>query len=278
VTLVPAAPPARARTVEPWEAAAILAGSLALLTASISAVDFLTIPLAVAAIGLAVAAPFLRSRPSKLGAFGPLAGAGVGAFVLLGAWLWPQWFGIAWVRGRADGPAADKPYFVPAGSASLTKPEPLGPDDWIDADQGAWRQGEVQVRVAAVQVVRGQPAGTSDSRTARSNLAVRMKVTNIGASGTVNFTGWGKSGAAKLRDGQTRDCPARGSATGPPSKGAAAPPASLGPRSFAEEVLLFEAPPATADELFLQLSLAPLGAEGSLRFKIGKTMFARKLP
>jgi hypothetical protein len=280
VTVVLPLPAPAAPRVEPWEAAALVGGGLALLTASIPAVSFLTIPLALAGLALAALAPLLRQRPSKLGAWSPVVGAALNLLVLLGAWLWPQLLGREWVRAQATGPEPTKAYFVPASGSHLTTLQPLGPDDWVDAQAGAWRRGDAQVRVVSVEFVPDKTADPAGKK-ASSILALRLKVSNVGRSHTFAFEGWG-GGRAVLRDKQGRDYTFRGAAAGPPAKGSGpsaplTPPARVAPGRFAEEVLLFEPTAgAAADELFLELALTPLDAEGLLKLRIARTQIARK--
>jgi hypothetical protein len=286
VTIVVPTAPTRAPTVEPWEATALLMGSLALVTATVKEMALLTIPLAVAGLVLAAATPLIRARPSKLGVFGPVAGGLLALGILLCIWVRPDVFGVAWVRGSAVGPEPEKAYFVPKGTVK-DKPQPLGPDDVVDAQLGAWRRGDLQVRVVSLEMMQAakpaQGTGPGASKTP-PQLAVRLKVTNIGGAKTIPFAGWGKSdstaaGAAViLRDGQSREYQLRGNPTTPvkpSSKGAASPPTSLGPRAFAEEVLLFDSSAQAAEELFLDLSQTPLGMEGRLKFKIARTTMVR---
>jgi hypothetical protein len=282
VNVVLATQTVRLPVVEPWEAAALLAGSLALVTASVRQLNSLTIPLAALGLLLAIAAPLIRAGPSKLGALGPAFGVIVSAAVLICIWVRPEIFGLEWIRGQALGPEQEKAYFVPAKKATTTKPQPLGPDDVVDAQQGAWRRSDVQVRVVSLEMMRDNaPAQGGKSPL---SLGIRLKVTNLGSSRTVRFDGWGKLGspdgtpAVILRDGQGREYQSRGAFTGPAnpsSKGAASPPASLKPRAFAEEVLLFEPPAQVAEEFFLDLSLAALETEGRLKFKIARAMMVR---
>ncbi len=74
------------------------------------------------------------------------------------AWFQPQWLGPRWVIDfDVTGPGPDQMLLIAPDSQTVVKE--LRDDDWVDAGQGAIRQGDVEIQIEGAHV-----AFTSGSR------------------------------------------------------------------------------------------------------------------
>jgi hypothetical protein len=102
-----------------------------------------------------------------------------------------------------------------------------------------------------------------------------MRIHNAGVSRTLKYTSWSEAGlaVASLQDNR-----GKGYSLRKPAVTAAIPghvsSATVAPGKFANDVLAFEAPDTEIDFLRLELPGAALGATGTFRFEIPRSMIS----
>jgi hypothetical protein len=250
-------------------------GGLAILLANSAALRLLTIPLAALGLLLGVAAAFVVGDRSARAYLAPAAAGTIGLAVLLLALAWPEFFGRAWFSG-GDDPSAELPVFIPRGLKPPVLPDEEG-SEWMDAAQGVWKQGDVQLRVLSVQVGRVPLKGAGANKVKpASSLVVRFRVRNQGAGRAFTYEGWAKDskGAAPtLKDDQENTYALRDFGAGVQVSGQVSR-AVLAPGSFVDDLLVFEPPEPGVEALFLELPAAALGGTGSFKLRMNRADFS----
>jgi hypothetical protein len=269
---VPAPP-----SFSPLGLAAFLVASLALLSISFPTIRLVTIPLSVLSLvlgiwGLSAQATGLRRLAL------PLVGSLVGFSVLVLTLLCPGWLGFVTSEAeeRAEQEALARTAAPLGGQGQL--PRQTDASEWVDASQEAVLQGDVRVRVssAVVQSVEVKDAkGTHPSK--EKYLFIGVRISNAGVERPIEFAGWNGEGpdaaqwAPRLEDPNGKEVrrydPGTHAekTTGPHRR-------TLLPWKFADDVLVFEAPPPDCAYLHLELPSAAFGAPGQLRLAIPARM------
>jgi len=195
----------------------------------------------------------------------PLSGALVSGLVLAFV-LVPGLSGV--LAGRAKTPAAGGMRVVPLVGHEL--PDDVATAEWVDASRAAIQQDQVGVQVTSVTLgpIETFTAPRKKTVTPEKYLVVRIRVQRV---------------AGKLRlKADDRDEPdpvfERPRAILTDEEGKIIKPAAIGiesdpgpSRGAAEEVFVFEAPPAAA-KLRLEIPATPWGGTGSFKFALPSTM------
>jgi hypothetical protein len=260
----PAVP--RKRPANLWGAFAFLCGSVAVLAVSVPPANVLVVPLS--ALGTLLGLIGLASLAWKSsGVHFPVAGLVVSVSVGVFALFWPGVLGLP-VHGPES--AANMPTVV-----SLRHPneKALAPREqaWADAGQQAVQQGDVRVRLESAVVKRVQLEHAGGKQlSSQKQLILRLRISNAGYSRILEYGGW-DAAAARLTDRSGKEYRAQTFGPGFRIVGQLNH-AALAPGKWAEEVLVFEAPPASAAALRLELSLTAFGGSGTLPLEIPRRL------
>jgi hypothetical protein len=275
-TMMPApAPLAPAMRRVPWNGFAVAAfflGGVALVSASVSWLQWLTFPLAGAGLlaGLIclLATPLETLRDVVL----LLVGETVSIAVILIALVWPALFGMdpRLTRETPAAPDANRQLLQPHAStaAASQKPQTLAANQWAAADKYDMDHGNVRLSIAAAVIRDEPPSSDRKDKRREKELSITVKLSHVGVKDAVAFHGWqtphaprltvaGHAVAFKRRHGE-------GQGGG----------RNLVPFQPIQEVLVFEAPPATEETLRLELPAAAFGGAGVVRFELPRSMLS----
>jgi hypothetical protein len=261
---------AQLRRLDPGTLAVFLLGSTALVLASVPGAAFLTRPLSALALLVALACaltPPLRQQANLL-----LLG-GLSVLCL-----------FTWIFMGPKPPPRDPPrptfVAVPLQNAGMVGFKPVKDDEWVDADLSALQRDDVRVRIRSVKT--GVVEMLQDKKPVFSpteHLQIRVQVSYEGAAHQpIPFATWadGPHAASKhpptLTDNlghpyaQTRFEPTltivgRGPETHP-----------LTPGRMIDDLLIYPVPPPQVEFLRLELPGSAVGATGSFRFRIPRSM------
>jgi hypothetical protein len=174
------------------------------------------------------------------------------------------------------------PKVIPFPSRKKFQLVPSGTNDWVDAATSAVLQGEVAVGIVSAATKRLDV--TRAGKTAASpneNVVIHVQVVLIGTTQKVEFDGW--SGASfgdtrhkpLLTDNLNKSYILR---TFEPNTQVAGHerPKGLYPKLYADDYLVFDQLPEYAEYLQLDLPASAFGGQGTLRFRIPKSMIETK--
>jgi hypothetical protein len=256
--------------------ASFLLGSCAFLAAAVLHLGLVTFALGLAGLLLGIVGvlfpPPKPSRPVL-----PVAGLAVSLPAVLVAALLPGLLGLSPLGGPPkpadrEGEAAIA-LSGQGGFRRAAEGEPL----WVDASRDALHHGDVRLRVSSATVgpASFEPAPGKKPPAERC-LVIGLRVTNAGVVRKLSYAGWGGAEARDrpvLRDDQGKTYREKAFGPGWVVKGRATS-ASIPPGKWLDDVLVFEAPPATIDYLRLELPASAFGAEGKLQMEVPKHMIA----
>lgn len=272
-TMMPAPTPvAPAMRRVPWNGFAVAAfflGGVALGCASVSWLQWLTFPLAGAGILAGVicllATPLETTRDALL----LLVGGAVSIAVVLIALIWPSLFGMdpRLTRETPAAPDANRQLLQPRAStaAASQKPQTLEANQWAAADKFDVDHGNVRLSIAAA-AIRDEPPGDRKDKKREKELSITVKLSHVGVKDAVAFQGWQAAHAPRLT--------VAGHAIAFKRREGQAGNRNLVPFQPIQEVLVFEAPPATDDALRLELPAAAFGGTGVVRFELPRSMIS----
>jgi hypothetical protein len=278
----PPAPPAVAGRLGDWAAPATLAALVllagALLAAPFASLGALVRPLAALSLLTALGAVRSAHRAGRRQLY-PIAVGGASAAVLLAALAAPALLGPGYQAAREPTPVDSGVRVVPL-PAYVGEADQLG-SEWVDARKATLQQGRVRVEVAEAWL---GPAAKKDGReSAGSWLYVRVRLhrsrtgAEIAAGAFGQSLAWNTGARATVRDaaGSTiEQLPYR-----PPAARAGGASSAAGlSLDVADEVLAFEAPPAVASGLRLEVPGSAWGGSGSFRFALPGEMVQNRLP
>jgi hypothetical protein len=255
--------------------AAFVLASFALLAASVLQIGWVTFGLGLAGLLLGVVGLF-RAGARWRRVVPAAVGVGVSLPVVVIAAFFPYWLGLSplWnpVKPPEQGDAA-----MSLGGGGGLRHAAEGEVLWVDASRDALHHGDVRLRVSSATVgpasfepvVGKKPPGDRC-------LVIGLRVTNAGIARKITYAGWGgtqtQDGPA-LRDNLGNSYPEKvfdpGWVVKGRAKGAAIPPGKT-----LDDVLIFQAPPATVERLRLELPATAVGAEGRLRLEIPRSLIA----
>lgn len=272
---IEAAPPA---PKEPnWFAvAAFLLGSLAVLLGSLPLVDVVSKTFSALGLILGVVACVLPSAKEKKYGIGfPIGAAAISLLALLFAGPWPG-------KGKSTAKETGLPdptrITQVADDQGMSAPRVVNPDEWVDPERGGLQQNDVRVVIKSVTL---EPLVFQDDPKPKippkeKLLLIKLQVSYVGALRKVDFTGWDRPAEVRgtapfLADDQGR--PIKSPAIDPRRKVVGqAEPTSLTPGRAVEDLLVFAAPPAGTDVLYLELPASAFGGTGAFHFAIPKEM------
>jgi hypothetical protein len=275
-TMMPAPMPVAPATRRvPWNGFAVASfflGGLALVSASLPWLQWLTFPLAGAGLlaGLIclLATPLETLRDVVL----LLVGEAVSVAVILIALVWPALFGMD-PRLTRDTPAAPdanrqllQPHVAASGGGSI-KPQTLEANQWAAADKYDIDHGNVRLSIAAA-AIRDEPPGDRKDKRREKELSITVKLSHVGVKDAVAFYGWQTPHAPRLTVAGHAVAFKRRHGEGPAGS------RNLVPFQPIQELLIFEAPPATDEVLRLELPAAAFGGAGVVRFELPRTMLS----
>jgi hypothetical protein len=255
--------------------AAFFLSTMALLCASISGLNSIVLPMAGAALllgGLGLLLGSARKRGLTL----PLAGLAVSIPVVTIGYWWPEKLGLPAPAAANDASETQTVYHL-ADPAGVQR---VGPRlaDWVDASKEAIQQEGIRVRIASVEV---KPVNLKDAhgrrRLADRSLVIQLRVSNASADRLVEYKSWGEAEdtdnelSARLTDNSDKPYRLKRFAAGWNIPGHV-PRASLPTAKWVDDVLVFEAPPASITSLRLELPRAAFGAKGKLQLEIPRHM------
>ena len=254
---------------------ALIAITLAGLSLVVSQVPFGRIgSVALAGPGLILGLVSLSAAAQKR--LLPGLAAGLNAAVVLVAVAVPTWLGMSkwWPTSFADDSGTVKAVRHNSGGASA-------PAEWVEAGKESWRQGDVLVSVRSLVVEPVELTGPNGKtmRTKEPRLQIWLRITNEGVARKIEFTGWdgpGQSAAPRLTDSSGNVVPTVSFQPGWEPAGRPAS-AAVFPGKWAENLLVFAAPPAAAGELFLELPGSAFGSGETVRFLLPRTFFSADL-
>jgi hypothetical protein len=263
---------------------AFVFGSGGLLCASISSLDFLTIPMA--ALGLlAAGAGLLLETERQKGMILPGVGALVCLPVLALGMFWPRYLTESYGRNRTQAaPDSKKPLAIHSRGDHIHEPARPAGDEALPADRAGVRLGNGQVRV--LRVVSGPVALSGRPEKPlppENNLTVVLRVANVGTKGRLPYESWGAAlrtraaHAPILRDkrGSSYALTDFGPGVTVPGRFRSK---DLLPGKFVNDRLVFPEPAAGAEEFVLELPATAIGGEGTLKFKILRSQITRGGP
>jgi hypothetical protein len=219
---------------------------------------------AVAGIGLALglASLFMAARRRLV----PGLASALNAAVLLVVIAIPSWLGLkSWWPVTSHEDSTVKAVRHNSGGASA-------PAEWVDASRESWRQADVLVSVRAFTVESVELSGPDGKkmRTKEPYLQIWLRVTNEGVARKIDFTGWDAaepSTAPRLADAAGYALAPKTFEPGlePPGRPASA---TIFPGKWAENLLIFAAPSATAGGLRLELPGRAFGSADTVRLTL----------
>jgi hypothetical protein len=272
----PDAVPERMTTGNVLGVVALFLAAAALVLASLASVDFLTLPLASLGLLMGIAAGLAALAFGKGGLLLPGAGSAANLLVLLLALLWPGLFNILSFGRGAAGADAGRIQAIPLDHAN-SDASGLEQAGWVDASRAAIQQDDVRVQVTAVSVgpVEVSRVQSKPRFTAEKYLLVRLRTTNVGAGRQLPYDTWNAAGQSEqppvLTDNSgkryaLKSAEADWKMTEQPQR------APLSPGRFADELLVFEPPPADVDYLHLELPAAACGGRDTYHLAIPRAL------
>lgn len=267
----PVAPPAPATPWNLFAVATLLLSSLALVCATVSWLQWLTIPLAgaglLSGVICVVGTPIESTRDAIV--------LGLGGVVtpptLLIALFWPAVLGLDTRLAPERPPALDpnrqtiQPRRDRAGNTAILTPQALEANAWADAERFDVDHGNVRLRIVEVSR-REAPKTKRKNRKPEQELVIVVMLSHVGTKGPVTFQGWRDAAAPRLRDAMDSAFEFKGRGADATGVGR-----SLVPFRPVRETLVFAAPPATTD-LRLELPASAIGGDGTVRFHLPATM------
>jgi hypothetical protein len=269
--------------INPWGLAAVTLATLALLFASLIGWWWLTLSLsalglAAVLVGLVALREAGRVRDRVWLSFGGVLSGAVLSLALLAPGVlngvWEIDFSV---------PGRDPDQLLVVSRDQPEEGKPLGEGEGAEASTDAIRQGDLLLRVQAVQVGRlpEQEASPSPAK----HLLIRLRLNNLGHERTISFEGFsnGKHRPIITNDrGRSlafRDQRHRKRARGAVVFESAARPRTvpLGPTRRVDVLLVFAAPASESERLKLELPAAAWGGKGVCRFRITR-LFAATSP
>jgi hypothetical protein len=266
-------PARRPRTRNTLGVASLVAASLALLTASISPIADLSVPLA--GVGVVFALLGLASWLLNNNGIGyASAGMAVSLALLLVAVVRPNWLGLS--MEFLDGwewSSEPQTLILAAGQGSGGRVA-IELSQWVDATRGSIEQGDFRLRVKSV-ILKNSPSEKASKSSGQKILVVVLRVNNVGASRKIEFKSWGEVFAGNvpiLKDNLGNSYRSLGVA--PLEFAEHARDASLAPGKYIDDAISFEAPPDNFESLRLELPATAIGARGQFRLLIPKSMIS----
>jgi hypothetical protein len=260
---------ARLLHLDPITRAALVAGSVALLLASIPSLSLLTTPLAALGLLLGIAASLAAAlrRPANLVL--PLAVSVLGLLTLLFAGRWPE----------AAPPPPPQLVAVPLRQKGMVAHRPISDSDWADASADAVQSKDLRVQVTGVRVgvvpleYQGKKVLSPDKY-----LVIRVQVSYQGVVfEQLPYTSW-----ADLANSPSGHPPTltdnRDHTYAQKTFDPARPVVGRGGRSYlspgrqVNEVLVFPVPHARVEQLRLTLPASAFGRTGAFRFQVPRSM------
>jgi hypothetical protein len=212
-----------------------------------------------------------KSRPVL-----PAAGLAVSLPAVLVAVFLPRWAGLSpiWERSRPSDRQGEAVIALSGrgGARRAAKGETV----WVDASNDALLHGDVRLRVRSAVVGPAEFESAAGQKPPQEPcLVIALRITNAGIDRKLPYTRWGGTPGTRegpqLRDNNGKVYPEKTFSPGWTVKGTTAQ-ATLSAGKWIDDVLVFEAPPATIEHLRLELPGAAVGAEGRLHVEIPKKM------
>jgi hypothetical protein len=255
-----------------WGLVALVLGATGLFFAAVSPwimhLRYLTIPLA--GLGLLVCIlgflATLDDRKIKDVVWLFLGGL-VSLGVLLVAAFWGQLLNMHWgVDYTVPKAFPDKTMQVSSTNPTIGKE--ISDADWIDAKKGAYRHGDVYVKVMEVKIDEAPVQPPLKDKAAMRSLLISLKVANVGQLRMIQYAGQGSAKhPASLKDSQGKMV--NGRSFPPGSKlGGQTKQAVLRANKQVDDLLVFEVPAKDAKHLDLELPAAAWGGEGTCKLRI----------
>jgi hypothetical protein len=257
--------------------AAFVLGSFAFLSAALLHLGVITFALGLVGL-VAGLVGVLISRGNRRRLVLPAAGLAVCLAAVLIAVFLPQWLGLGPLWGEPKPPDRSGDAVISLSGTSGFRRAAEGEALWVDASRDALHHGDVRLRVSSATV---GPAAFEPIHGRRPPgdrcLVIGLRITNAGIGRKINYTNGGDPASARdrpiLRDNQGKSYPEKVFGAGWVVKGRATT-ASIPPGKTLDDLLVFEAPPASIDHLRLELPGSAFGADGQLRMEIPRQMIA----
>jgi hypothetical protein len=269
----------RRRPISKLGTLAFLCGSVALLLAQFPFLQVAILPVAGLGLLLGMIGYVVAATSQERHLFLPIVGSVVSGLVLIIAALFPGWIGID--RRASDVAAqikASRQVVVPMRGDVTETPRTVDAEGWIDAASGVLQQHDLRLSLLSAVVDVPQIKMEGKQKPAKDRfLIVRLRIQNVGAARKIPYASWNTpvAGADKsepvLTDNQGKTYERK--AFGPDVEVfGQTRKAEVYPGRFVEDVLFFEAPPATIDYLRLELPLAACDLPGKCRLQIPRSM------
>lgn len=200
----------------------------------------------------------------------PLAGSAVSVGALLAV--------VVGMTSASNDPDP-RPLLVPGpgqyDGPSKGQPMPIDPSEWVDASKNAVQQGNARVRLTYAFT---GSAGSGEGKPGKTKaLTIGIRIEHIGVKRTLRYGSWAEmraeagKPAVGLTDDKGQPYLLRVRAPGSETEGQVHA-ASLGPREYACDTLVFEAPPAHIAFLHLELPAEAVGGTGAFRLLLPRAM------
>ena len=215
---------------------------------------------ALASVGLLVAGMSLLGLEKRV--WVGWAAAGLNALILAMVLALPDWLGLTGWTPLADPEQAPKPVTAVGRDGSLPRPA-----DWVDASAAVWQQGDVRVAVTSVSLGPVNLKAKDPAQRRELCLRVGLSVSNVGVARAIDIDGWDAPPKAPVltADGEAVALRAGGvEAAG-----------KVFPGKSADGTLTFAPPPATAQELRLEIPAEAVGGTDPVRLRIPRSMVGR---
>jgi hypothetical protein len=256
----------RLRNPDGGTLAAFLCGSVALLSASVGPLLWLTKPLGLLGVLLALVAGLLPALKNGKKLDLPLGVLGLCAVVVLFVGRWPSF----------RGPAPRPTLAVALNPEKTTPIRPLEKGEWVHAGTNAMQMNDLRVEVLGVRVgaVELSSPATIKSATREKYLLIRLRVSYHGLLfREIPYERWADLPGAPSKHPPVlvddRNRPLAQVAFDPSAKVAGRVEGdALTPGHMVREVLVFPPPPADAQHLRLTLPGSAFGVTGEFRFHI----------
>jgi hypothetical protein len=246
--------------LSPLGVVSVLLASSGLALLSLPGLRPFTLALGGLALAAAVLGLALRGNANRGRVFFPAAGMVLGVPVVAIASFWPNLLS----------PKPPAEYTPPP---AVAKPSP----EWVDAAKHFAQRGDLRVRLLRVTLGPVAFARAPQGPTPDELLQISFRVYNAGATGRLEYRGWGQPAASPLEGAVLQDDrgrQVRSYSFGPGVEVAGQlRSASIVPLGKVEDVLVFEPPDGRVEFLRLELPASAGGAAGTLRFEIPRALF-----
>ncbi len=276
-------PETRSETIPLLPSASLLCGSTALVSASLSGLQFATLPLAITGLVLAGIGSCCERRGKALVRLAPAFGGALSLSVLVVALFWPGILGVTFAHWREQASVLDNRLkFIPAQGTAANAVGASSEEEGVDVSLGAARKGDVQIGVNSSGTGLYKFRSSKGKRESQEHyLQITIRISNVGGTRALHFAGCGQvsspdeSTLPQLRDHLGRTCPFLNSRR-KEELPRQLERAVIVPGKFVELPLFFEQPRGKIEYLRLDIPAEAWGDHGKIHLRIPATLLVRR--